>query len=197
MKKIILSGAVGLVVGGAVGFIFGKTVAGKKFDEELEATRRYYKGKSEKKEKNAVAEVKEAAEPVKPMPVTSKTSIDFTNNKSKSHDISKYTKTKESFAPYPITPEDWDKNEKVYNKEWLIYYEDDDVLADNDDRIWGIAENIGRDNLENHMGEFEEETLYVCNDRIGTLFCVSWTKDSYEETTGISPAEAEEMVGHE
>ena len=66
-------------------------------------------------------------------------------------------------APYVITPEAFAEYEE-YDTVSLTYY-DDGVLADEDDNIIEDVEGmVGVDSLT-HFGEYEDDSVYVRNDR--------------------------------
>lgn len=70
--------------------------------------------------------------------------------------------------PYVIAPEEtW---EQEYPTITLTYYEGNNVLADDHDKIIGnVAELVGEDFAE-HFGEYEDNCVYVRNDAMGVYY---------------------------
>lgn len=85
--------------------------------------------------------------------------------------------------PYEISDEDWDEN-NGYSKVWLSFYEDDEVFTDDCDNVVdnGI-DLIGENNLT-EFGNYEENTLYVRNDKFGTDYMVTLEHTSYHSQFG-------------
>ncbi len=66
--------------------------------------------------------------------------------------------------PYIISPDEYGELDD-YNQISLTYYKRDGVLADeNDYEIDDVEGTIGKDSL-NHFGEYEEDSVFVRNDR--------------------------------
>lgn len=83
--------------------------------------------------------------------------------------------------PFIITDDEWDEN-NGYDKVWLTFFEDDEVFVDDCENV---VENgidlIGESNLT-EFGEFEENTLYIRNNKYGTDYMVTLEHSSYRET---------------
>lgn len=73
----------------------------------------------------------------------------------------------EMTKPYVIPPEEFD--EIGYETVTLYCYADGVVTTTDDEVIENVDELIGEDSLT-HFGEFEEDSVYVRNDNIGTDF---------------------------
>ena len=69
--------------------------------------------------------------------------------------------------PYVISPEEFSDSE--YNTETLTYWDDGVVTNDEDIMLSDdeIEELIGKDSL-NHFGEYEDDSVFVRNDRLRT-----------------------------
>lgn len=69
--------------------------------------------------------------------------------------------------PYVISPEEFSDSE--YNTESLTYWDDGVVTNDEDIMLSDdeIEELIGKDSL-NHFGEYEDDSVFVRNDRLRT-----------------------------
>lgn len=78
---------------------------------------------------------------------------------------------------YTITPDDY-YYDREHDKEELVYYEEENVLADGDDAAIDISETVTYECLT-HMGEYEEDAVYIRNENTGTDYCVTRTTEHY------------------
>lgn len=85
-------------------------------------------------------------------------------------------------APYVITPEDFDTNDD-YEKITLTYYADNIVADENDDPIEDVDHVIGVDSLT-HFGEYEEDAVYIRNDRMKTDYELLRDLRTYSSVVG-------------
>lgn len=100
-------------------------------------------------------------------------------------------KTKKSGTkkkPYVITPEEYadgiDENDD-YDRVELTFYADG-ILAQNDsDEIINADEVVG-DALD-HIGDYEDDAVHVCNPKLKVLYEIIENEQSYEEATNKSP----------
>lgn len=71
--------------------------------------------------------------------------------------------------PYVISPDEYgeyeDDDESNYDLISLSYYSDG-VLADDDDDVIENADDIVGKDFESHFGEYEEDSVYIRNDRL-------------------------------
>lgn len=65
--------------------------------------------------------------------------------------------------PYVITPEEFSDGE--YESVSFNYYADGVITDDNDQIVTDVEGTIGSDSL-NHFGEYEDDTVYVRNDKL-------------------------------
>ena len=85
--------------------------------------------------------------------------------------------------PYVISPEEFGEFDE-YEKIGLIYYADG-VLADEDNELVDDADDIvGEDSL-NHFGEYEEDTVFVRNDRLKCDYEIMRDERSFSDTYDI------------
>jgi hypothetical protein len=82
-----------------------------------------------------------------------------------------------------ITPDDFGDNED-YDQISLTLYADG-ILADEDDTIINAEEVVG-DALE-HIGEYEDDAIHVCNPIRKAYYEVLTDNRSYEDATGKTP----------
>lgn len=84
---------------------------------------------------------------------------DYSTKKEKKEDVDVDT-------PYVISPEEFDENDD-YDTVSLTYYSDG-VLADEQGNIIEDVDSlVGKDSL-NHFGEYEDDSVFVRNDRLMT-----------------------------
>lgn len=139
------------------GFACGVIVAEKYFsrtykriaDEEIEAVRRRYSGYIEAEEGEVVLDKREQRNEY----------AEKISREGYSEDV--YEKIE---RPYVISPEEFGEYED-YQRITLTYYEQDDVICDEYDEPLDDADDIvGLDSV-NHYGEYEDDTVFVRNDR--------------------------------
>ena len=85
--------------------------------------------------------------------------------------------------PFVISPEEFDDSD--YEKESLNYYVDGVVADDFDNVINDVDSLIGEDSLD-CFGEYEEDTVYVQNDELQTVFEICRDARKYSD---VNPME--------
>lgn len=92
--------------------------------------------------------------------------------------------------PYIITPEEF--NESGYEQDSLMLYSDG-VLAweDNDEIFTDSEEKLGTE-FKDHIGDYEDNVVYIRNDVTKMDYAVYKDDRSYEEVTGKKPDPVEE-----
>lgn len=68
--------------------------------------------------------------------------------------------------PYVISPEEFDENDD-YEVATLTYYADKVLTDEHDNIIEDVESMVGEDSL-NHFGEYEDDSVFVRNDRTKT-----------------------------
>lgn len=82
------------------------------------------------------------------------------------------------FGPYVISPDEYG-DMYDYNTAHLTFYAEDEVLSDeNDEMIDDIDSIIGLDSLD-HFGDYEDDVLFVRNDKLKTDYEIFYDKGSY------------------
>lgn len=66
--------------------------------------------------------------------------------------------------PYVISPEEFGEFEE-YEKISLTYYADKVLADENDEEVDDVEEIVGKESL-NHFGEYEDDSVFVRNDRL-------------------------------
>lgn len=92
-------------------------------------------------------------------------------------------------VPYVVSPEEFAEMDE-YTTVSLTYYADQ-VLADDDDVvIHDVEDLVGFDSL-NHFGEYDDDAVYVRNERLKTDFEILLDHRTYAEVLAKSPYKAE------
>lgn len=88
-------------------------------------------------------------------------------------------------TPYVISPDEFGASDN-YAQISLVYYDSDEVLADEEDEIVeDIAGTVGEDFAE-HFGEYEDDSVFVRNDRLRCDYEICKDNRSYADVTGDS-----------
>ena len=84
--------------------------------------------------------------------------------------------------PYVITPNQFVHEKRYYDKITLLYYEGDGTLvSETDDYVEDINSAIGEESL-NHFGEWEQDAVYVRNDKLSIDYEVILQHSAYGDT---------------
>ena len=209
MNKAIIFG-LGAVAGGGIGtgltILLLKRKLTRQKDDEIEEVRAYYKQKIEelkaqipKKEAEKAPE-NEENEPKKEEKLSQKVGLAERNTAEIGHkkvqsefvDYTKFSKIQNNYTgnnakelfnyPHEITEDEFD-NEEGYDKVILTYYENDDIMADVNDRISEYTvEDFGFENLS----DFDDFNLkYLRNEKSKTDFKIIYEPTmSYDQATG-------------
>ena len=81
--------------------------------------------------------------------------------------------------PKIIPPEDFGENED-YETISLIYYEDEVLTDDMDEPIDDIENTVGL-GYDTHFGEYEDDTVYVVNDRLKCYYEICRDYGNYSD----------------
>ena len=164
--KIIFSFVIGAAVGSVVTYKLIKTKYEQIAQEEIDSVKEVY---SRKKSKQII----ETEEPV-----------DFANDDYEEYanilSEEQYVKKGGSdMKPKIIPPEDFGENED-YETISLIYYEDEVLTDDMDEPIDDIENTVGL-GYDTHFGEYEDDTVYVVNDRLKCYYEICRDYGNYSD----------------
>lgn len=196
------------IIGVGIGSVVTWRFVEKKYEqyvspEEVEELREHYQKKKEDKPNEEKSEEVEQSEQPNSPPRTNYPNviecaemvknlgyIDYNKMTDKdSEDIQKPTDNPHADRPYVISPEEFGYSDE-YEKISLTYYADQ-VLADDDDRaIHDVEEIVGFDSL-NHFGEYEDDSVFVRNDRLKVDYEILLSQLTYAEILAKSPYKAE------
>lgn len=195
MKKFVVF--LVTILGTASGFAGGWLLAKKKYeklaDEEIESVKKYLNEYYDSKDNT------QTAKQSKKMKVEIKDSI-INETKQQNVDYAKQYKSSDANnkfvdipsgatgirnfglnRPYVITPEDYNESS---NKSVTLWYTDDKVLCDDDGNEIRDYENmIGSDEVFQHFGEYEADSVFVRNDAQGIDYEILLDHKLYYKTT--------------
>lgn len=87
--------------------------------------------------------------------------------------------------PYVIPPEDFGENDD-YDKISLTYYSDHIVTDENDEILEDVEGAIGFESL-NHFGEYEDDSVFVRNERLKVDYEILLDQRSYSDVIKSKP----------
>lgn len=185
MKDLMFKSII-FLAGGAIGSLatwkLVKTKYEKIADEEIESMREYYKNKT-CSEKSAEG-LQEGIENPDELTIQK-----IKDRVQKLGEINKQIMNEEKEdeedmgKPEVIPPEEsWEQDYPTLS---LTYFEGDDVLADESDKIVvNIDELVGED-FASHFGEYEQDSVFVRNDKLGVYYEILRDYGTYAEHMGI------------
>lgn len=111
------------------------------------------------------------------------TSNIFVNGKPMNEDFDYYTElqNRTDDAPYVITEEEFFENESNFSQTSLTYYEGDDVLADEEDKVINEADDlVGSENFSKFgYGSNDRNMLYVRNVPLNAEYEIAKSRGKY------------------
>lgn len=109
-------------------------------------------------------------------------------------DYSKTVEEKKGAAfvekPYVISPEEFGEFEE-YEKISLTYYADEVLADENDEEVDDVDEIVGKESL-NHFGEYEDDSVFVRNDRLKCDYEILLDQRNYSDVVKTMPHRMEE-----
>lgn len=91
-----------------------------------------------------------------------------------------------SDTPYVISPDEFGESDN-YTQISLTYYSKDDILADDEDEIIEDVEDTVGNDFVDHFGEYEDDSVFIRNDRLRCDYEICRDNRSYYEVTGVDP----------
>lgn len=92
--------------------------------------------------------------------------------------------------PYVISPEEFGEFEE-YEKISLTYYADKVLADENDEEVDDVDEIVGEESL-NHFGEYEDDSVFVRNDRLKCDYEILLDQRNYSDVAKTRPHRVEE-----
>lgn len=185
MKHVLFFFA-GAAVGGALGYYITKNHYEKLIDEEIESVKEAYSSEkvarplddrdiSTKKYKNKLENLGYISREV----IEDR---DFDDKEVQEEEENPCPVEERSDEPYTISPDQFN-NEMigVFDKETLVYWAGNDTLMTEDqEQIEDIDLTVGVNSLEK-FGEYESDTVYVRNEKMGTDFEIILEEGNYAD----------------
>lgn len=167
MVKVLIF-AVGAVAGGAATLKYSKDKYEKIANEEIAQMREYWKKKEEETIKTRGVMKSEEEEELPTTP--------YKGYDEEEEDV------EEMYKPEVVAPEEtWEKDYPTIS---LTYYEGDQTLMDDQDKIiTNVAELVGED-FASHFGEYEDDSVFIRNDKIGVYYEILRDYGSYSDYMG-------------
>lgn len=93
-------------------------------------------------------------------------------------------------GPYVITPEEFGENDG-YGIVSLYYYADG-VVADTNNELVDYVEDVVGLDFMNHYGEYEDDSVFIRNDRLKTDYEILRCLESYSDAVNTAPHDVED-----
>ena len=189
---------IGVATGASITYILVKKHFKKIADDEIDTMREYFQNKRAEEadaleEEPDEAEVKEARDEHqedKPN-IREYASLikkeNYTNYSDTTADKKKEVDDVEK--PYVITPEEF--GELDYSTISLTYYSDGVLTYESDELVEDVDDIVGADFAE-HFGEYEDDSVFIRNDRMKTDFEILVDKRNYSDVVETNPHSAED-----
>ena len=185
--KQLLCFSLGAAVGGLLGYCLTKRYYENLIDDEIDAAVASYERAAEDRDEERYQRAKEAMKEygipggnynnVERLDLEERTDVD---EELEVKDVNPFPGEKVDY-PYIITPEAYHEEfTDVVDKETLTYYAGNNVLVTDEDEVLEIEDIIGSDSLE-HFGEYESDTVFVRNERLGTDYEVIYMEGDYSD----------------
>lgn len=117
----------------------------------------------------------------------------YTNYATYTEKETKNTKVEENKpvdeSPYIISPEEY--GDGNYTTISLTYYSDGTLADDEDDVVEDVENTVGSDFAE-HFGDYEDDSVFVRNNRLKCDYEILKDNRSYTDVTGIDPDDMED-----
>lgn len=91
--------------------------------------------------------------------------------------------------PYIISPEDFGEND--YTKVGLKIFSDNVLVDDNDEKLDSTNDIVSLD-VANHFGEYEDDSVFVRDDRLKVDYEILLDLRSYSDVANIKPHQMED-----
>lgn len=183
--KLLIFG-VGAAIGSVVTWKFVKTKYERIADEEIESVKKIYNYKKIAEEHAAKPEVK-VQNVVEVEPKVNQDRVDYSKL---TVDLGYTNESKEGGEdmckkPYVIAPEEFGEMDD-YETVSLTYYSDGVLTDDFDNEIEDVEGMVGEDSLD-HFGEYEDDSVFVRNDRYKTDYEILLDLRKYSDVKKSNP----------
>lgn len=180
------------VMGGAIGvfvtWIFVKKKYEKIAEEEIQSVKEAFSKESHIVIVKSEQEAREMSEKAMNKPDIDKYSNilsenNYTRYKNALNEVKKTAQESEIIFPYPIEPDEFGEN--GYDRETLIYYEGDNVVADERGKIVDNPDEVvGVNNLDDFV---DRDVMYIRNENTEVDYEIIKDTSTFEEAYGNHP----------
>lgn len=178
LSKILIFAA-GAAIGSAVTWKLLDAKYAKRAEQEIKEIKEYYEGKYEPTEEESDA--------------VEDTNVEYSEEEKEEylHLVQNYKSEKGGSAsmdtvgtaPYVIRPEEFDELDD-YETVSLRHYTDGVLTDDDDNIIEDITNTVGED-YASHFGEFEDDSVFVRNERLKTDYEILMDYRPYSDVVGV------------
>lgn len=204
MKTSVLTFIIGAAVGSSVTWYYTKTKYEHLAAEEIESVKEVFSRKRTAPEESAergeafARGFREGIDEATPQ----RSNMKQNSPRTERTDYTKYSvkkpvvvdKEKEEdeamVRPYVISPEEFGENDE-YDKIGLKFYADKVLTDDDDEKVEDVDNVVGLDAV-NHFGEYEDDSVYVRNNRLKTDYEILLDLRNYTDVVNIRPHQMED-----
>lgn len=166
----VLIFAVGAVMGGTATLKYAKDKYEKIANEEIAQMREYWKKKEEETIKTRGIVKSEVNDDEKEVPNASHEECEKEEEKEDKEEMHK---------PEVVAPEEtWEKDYPTIS---LTYYEGDQTLTDDQDRIIKNVDELVGEDFASHFGEYEDDSVFIRNDNLCVYYEILRDYGSYSD----------------
>ena len=178
-KDLLIKGMI-FLAGGAIGSLVTWKLVKTKYeqiaDEEIDSMREYYtikiNGEKTAEDKPTVQEIRDEVQKLG----------EINKQVMAEQDEDEEEDEEDMSGPVVIPPEEsWERDYPTLS---LIYFEGDTVLADESDKIVGNIDELVGEDFASHFGEYEEDSVFVRNDKLGVYYEILRDYGTYAEHIG-------------
>lgn len=190
LKKLFIF-SLGAAVGAAVTWKIVKTKYEQIAQEEIESVREVYASKLRKQEEQSDETIQDTPETdADQLGVTEYLNILQKQTYTEIIDYKKVEEEQMSMRPYVISPEDFGEHDD-YETISLTYYADGTLTDSTDEPIEDVENIVGEDSLT-HFGEYEDDSVFVRNDRMRTDYEILLDSRNYSDVVRRGPRPSED-----
>lgn len=183
--KYILAFVLGAALGSAASWRYFKTKYEQIAQEEIDSVKEYYYKKNNDKKPEEAVETEEQEEEESEPDYIEYTSMLKNENYHTDYSEIKKTTGIPGELPYVISPEEFGEMDG-YSRISLTYYADQVVADDADHILEDVEGTIGFDSLT-HFGEYEDDSVFVRNDRRRCDYEILLSLKKYSEVLKEKP----------
>ena len=191
MSKSLLSKIIIFTAGAAIGSAVTWKLVKTKYEQIAQEEIQSVKEELTKMGEEIAQSFEDGMKSIKP-PIKDLVTIIKENSYSSYSNVSESKKERidDMGKPYVIPPEEFGENDE-YDTESLTYYADEVLTDDMDNPIEDVEGVVGYDSL-NHFGEYEDDSVFVRNDRYKTDYEILLDLRSYSDVIKNKPHLAED-----